>query len=168
MNKFYAKFGGVETHTPWWRPDDERIRRWRDSLSFDLTDWYIVGNVIEKHSLTWDVDIIMMQSDIPPLSSLSRQFTEMISKGFTHELLIDCGWVNKFYQEEWQPLKKVRPDNQFYKEWREGIYHTHYIADVQKQIGEQLWYFEFNQPHHNWYKGKERGYKFSVIPLNKF
>ena len=168
MNKFYAKWGGIETHTPWWRPDPDRIRRWRDDLSFDLTHWYIAGNVVEKHSPTYDVDVLMINPQIPHLSSLSRHFTEMISKGFKWELLIDCGWVNNYYQGEWQPLKKIRPDNGFYKEWSGGIYHTRYDADVEKQIGEQLWYYEFNQPHFNWKKGKERGYKFSVIPLNKF
>ena len=168
MNKFYAKFGGVETTTPWWRPDDDRIRRWRDDLSFDLTDWYVVGNVVEKHSMTYDVDIINLNPQIPHLSSLSEVFSQMISIGFTHELLIDCAWVNHFYEKEWKPLKKIRPDNKFEKFWRGEWHTTHYQADVSKQIGEQLWYFEFNQPSVNWKKGIERNYNFIKIPLDFF
>lgn len=168
MNKFYAKFGGIETTIPWQRPDDDRIRRWRDDLSFDLTNWWVCGNVIEKHSPTWDVDIIYLNPHIPTLNRLSEVFSEMLMKGFTHQLLIDCAWVNHFYEKEWKPLKKIRPDNKFEKFWEGEWHRTNYQADVNQQIGEQLWYFEFNQPSVNWKKGIERNYKFNKIELNKF
>jgi len=166
--KFFAQFGGISTDIPWDRPTDDKVREWRDSLSFDLKDWYIVGNVIEKHSKTWDVDIMFIQPTIPTLDTLSQQFSEMISKGFTNKLLIDCAWMDKFYQEEWQPIKKIRPDNKFEKFWNGQWYKSEYTADKVNQIGEQLWYYEWNSPHDNWYKGKDRGYNFTGISLNKF
>jgi hypothetical protein len=168
MNKFYAKFGGIETTIAWDRPTDDSIRRWRDDLSFDLTDWFVVGNVIEKYSPTWDVDLIYIKPETPHLSSLSEVFSEMIGKGFTHKLLIDCAWMPEFYQDEWMPIKKIRPDVGFEKFWNGKWYRSQYTADVVKQIGEQLWYYEWNSPHPNWKKGKERNYNFTGISLNKF
>lgn len=168
MEKFYAKFGGVETNQPWDRPTDDVIRRWRDSLSFDLYKFYVVGNVVEKHSPTWDVDILLVQPEIPTLAGLSEHFTEMIEKGFNHRLLIDCAWINQFYQEEWQPIRKIRPDNGFKKFWNGQWYESQYTADEVHQIGEQLWYYEWNSPHDNWWKGKNRGYNFKGISLDKF
>ena len=41
---FFTKYGGITTHTPWKRPTSKVIREWRDELSFDLTDWFVVGN----------------------------------------------------------------------------------------------------------------------------
>ena len=168
MNKFYAKFGGVTTNTPWNRPTDESVRKWRDSLSFDLTNWYIVGNFIEKYSPTYDLDIMLIHPHTPNLNTLSERFTEMIVKGFSHKLLIDCAYMDKFYQEEWQPIKKIRPDNKFEKFWNGQWYKSQYNADEVSQIGEQLWYFKWNSPHDNWYKGKERGYNFTGVPLKDY
>jgi len=166
---FYTKFGGVETHTPWKRPTDDSIREWRDDLSFSLDDWYIVGNVIEKFSPTWDVDIILIQQPLKTrLNELSKQFTEMITKGFEHELLIDCCYMPEFYQTEWKPITKIRPDDRFYKEWNGGTYNPIYTADTVERIGPQLWMFSYNKPHDNWYKGKNRGYNFTGISLNNF
>ena len=135
--KFYSKFGGVETNTSWERPRPDVVRRWRDSLSFNLKDWYIVGNFIEQHSPTWDLDLLLVQPNIPTLDTLSQHFTEMITKGFNHKLLIDCAWISEFYQEEWQPIKKIRPDNKFEKFWNGQWYKSEYTADKVNQIGEQ-------------------------------
>ena len=49
--KFFTKYGGITTHTPWKRPTSKVIREWRDELSFDLTDWFVVGNVVELEAL---------------------------------------------------------------------------------------------------------------------
>ena len=168
MNKFYANWGGCETTTEWYRPNDYAIRRWRDSLTSDLTNWFLVGNVIEKHSPTFDLDVILIQPTEPPLEELSRTFTEMISKGFEQELLIDCCYMPQFYQDEWQPITKVRPDKEFIKHWNGEEYHSVYKADEVEQLSEQLWKFHFNKPHHNWQKGKDRGYDFTGIELSKF
>lgn len=165
---FYAKFGGIETNTAWNQPQDDSVRRWRDSLSFNLSNWYIVGNFIEKYSPTNDLDIILIQPNIPTLQTLSEHFSEMLSKGFTHKLLIDCCWMPEFYQDEWKPIKKIRPDNKFEKFWNGQWYKSEYTADKVNQIGEQLWLFEWNSPHDNWYKGKERGYNFTGVPLSDY
>ena len=92
----------------------------------------------------------------------------MIDKGFKKELLIDCFYVDKFYQDEWTPIRKIRPDFEFVKHWNGGIYHTVYKADKVEQIAPQLWRYDFYEPSKNWYKGKNRGYKFSGIKLDKF
>ncbi len=159
--KFYCKYVGVETHTSWNRPSSDSVRRWRDSLSFDLTDWYICGNFIEEFSPTWDLDCIFIQESLQvPLNELSDMFTEMISKGFNKELLIDCAYMDKFYQDEWEEIIKIRPDNQFYKEHRGRIYNPIYKADEQEQLAPHLWKFKYTKPHDNWQKGKDRGYSF--------
>ena len=167
--EFYTRYGGVETTTPWRRPDDNTIREWRDELSFPLTDWYVVGNVVEKYSSTWDVDIFLIQDPLrSSLNDLSNQFTEMIETGLKKELLIDCAYMNKFYQDEWESVTKIRPDNQFYKKHRGSIQNPIYKADEVKQLHPQLWQYNYTKPHSNWYKGKERGYSFKGIPLSKF
>ena len=61
---FFTKYGGVTTKTPWNRPNKDTIRRWRDKLSFDLNDWWVVGNVIQEFSPTFDVDIILYQTPL--------------------------------------------------------------------------------------------------------
>ena len=167
--KFYCKYGGVETYTPWNRPDTDTIREWRDELSFPLDDWYVVGNVVEKFSPTWDVDIFLIQEPLKhSLNGLSNMFTEMIETGFKKELLIDCAYMDKFYQDEWEEIIKIRPDNQFYKEHRGRIYNPIYKADEQEQLAPHLWKFKYTKPHHNWHKGKERGYSFKGIPLASY
>ena len=166
---FYAKYGGVETNTSWKRPEDSIIREWRDELSFSLDDWYVVGNVVEGFSDTWDVDIFLIQKTLrPSLNELSNMFTEMIETGFKKELLIDCAYMDKFYQDEWEEIIKIRPDKEFHKEWLGKKYHSVYEADEVKQLHPQLWEYKYNKPHDNWYKGKERGYSFKGIPLDKF
>ena len=120
--KFYARYGGCNTTIPWNRPSSESVRRWRDSLSFDLTDWYICGNFIEEFSPTWDLDCIFIQESLQvPLNELSDMFTEMLTKGFDNKLLVDPCWMPQFYQDEWEEIIKIRPDNQFYKEHRGRI-----------------------------------------------
>lgn len=165
---FYCKFGGVETNTPWNNPTDDKIREWRDSLSFDLTNWYLVGNVIERYSKTWDVDIMLIQPQAPRLDELSSNFTEMLTKGFNHQLLIDCAWMPEFYQREWRVIEKLRPDVRFEKLWNGEWYKSEYTADEVKQVHPQVWWFKWNSPHNNWKKGIERNYNFTGIPLNKF
>jgi len=165
---FFTRYGGVSTHTPWNRPDKDTIRRWRDKLSFDLNDWWVVGNVIEQFSPTWDTDVFLIQNPLKhSLNDLSNMFTEMIQKGFENKLLIDCAYMDKFYQDEWEPVTKIRPDKEFYKEWRGGIYHSVYKADEVKQLHPQLWEYKYLTPHDNWYKGKNRGYNFTGVSLNK-
>ena len=167
--KFYCKYGGVETHTPWKRPEDYRIREWRDELSFPLDDWYVVGNVVEKFSDTWDVDIFLIQEPLKhSLNGLSNMFTEMIETGFKKELLIDCAHMNKFYQDEWEVITKIRPDNQFYKEHRGRINNPIYKADEVEQLHPQLWQYKYTKPHDNWWKGRNRGYSFKGIPLASY
>lgn len=166
---FKAKFGGVTTKTPWNRPTKEAIRKWRDTLSFSLDDWYIVGNVVEEFSDTWDVDIMLIQKPLKtPLNELSLQFKEMITKGFKHKLLIDCAFMPEFYQDEWQPISKIRPDDRFYKELNGEISNPIYTADDKERIGPQLWFFKYKKPHDNWNKGKDRGYNFTGIPLKEY
>jgi hypothetical protein len=167
--KFYTRYGGITTTTPWNRPKDETIREWRDSLSFSLDDWYVVGNVVEKFSPTFDIDIILIQNPLKShLNDLSDMFTEMIDKGFKNELLIDPCWMPEFYQDEWRPIRKIRPDCEFYKEWNGGTYYSVYEADEVKQLHPQLWEYKYLKPHKNWFKGKNRGYNFTGIPLDKF
>ena len=167
--KFYTRYGGITTTTPWNRPKDETIREWRDSLSFSLDDWYVVGNVVEKFSPTFDIDIILIQNPLKShLNDLSDMFTEMIDKGFKNELLIDPCWMPEFYQDEWRPIRKIRPDCEFYKEWNGGTYYSVYEADEVKQLHPQLWEYKYLKPHKNWFKGKNRGYNFTGIPLSQF
>ena len=166
---FFTKYGGVTTHTPWSRPKKDTIKKWRDELSFPLNDWWVVGNVIEQYSPTWDTDIFLIQDPLKhSLNDLSDMFTEMIDKGFKHQLLIDCAYMNKFYQDEWEPVTKIRPDKEFYKEWHGGVYHSVYEADEVKQLHPQLWEYKYLTPHDNWYKGKNRGYTFKGVPLTKY
>ena len=167
--KFYTRYGGITTTTPWNRPTTEQCIIWRDSLSFQLTDWYIVGNFIEKYSSTWDIDIILIQNPLKThLNDLSDMFTEMIDKGFKNNLLIDPCWMPEFYQDEWRPIRKIRPDKEFYKEYLGGVYHSVYEADEVEQLHPQLWEYKYLKPHNNWFKGKNRGYNFTGIPLDKF
>lgn len=167
--KFYTRYGGITTTTPWNRPNTDIIREWRDELSFSLDDWYVVGNVVEKFSETWDVDIFLIQEPLRhSLNDLSNMFTEMIDTGFKKELLVDCAYMNKFYQDEWEEVKKIRPDKEFYKEYLGGIYHSVYEADEVKQLHPQLWEYKYLKPHNNWFKGKNRGYSFTGISLDKF
>ena len=167
--KFYTRYGGITTTTPWNRPTDEQCIVWRDSLSFPLDDWYIVGNFIEEFSPTWDIDIILIQNPLRThLNDLSDMFTEMIDKGFKNELLIDACWMPEFYQDEWRPIRKIRPDKEFIKHWNGGVYHDIYKADEVEQLHPQLWEYKYLKPHNNWYKGKNRGYNFTGIPLDKF
>jgi len=166
---FYTRYGGVETNTPWNHPQNHIIREWRDSLSFSLADWYVVGNVVELFSSTWDVDIFLIQEPLKhSLNDLSNMFTEMIDKGFQKELLIDCAYMDKFYQDEWEETTKIRPDKEFYKEYLGGVYHSVYEADEVKQLHPQLWEYKYLKPHNNWFKGKNRGYSFTGIPLSQF
>ena len=167
--KFYTRYGGIETSTPWNRPTDEQCRVWRDSLSFPLDDWYIVGNFIEKYSPTWDIDIILIQKPLRAhLNDLSDMFSEMIDKGFKNNLLIDPCWMPEFYQDEWRGIRKIRPDKEFYKEYLDGVYHSIYEADEVEQLHPQLWEYKYFKPHNNWFKGKNRGYSFTGIPLSQF
>tara|TARA_R110000744_G_scaffold123243_1_gene228380 strand:+ start:78 stop:584 length:507 start_codon:yes stop_codon:yes gene_type:complete len=167
--KFYTRYGGVETHTPWKRPTSEALYTWRDSLSFPLTDWYIVGNFIEEFSPTWDIDIILIQNPLRThLNDLSDMFTEMLTKGFANELLVDPCWMPEFYQDEWKPIRKIRPDKEFYKEWNGGIYNPVYKADEVEQLAPYLWEYKYLKPHDNYFKGKNRGYSFKGVRLNKF
>jgi hypothetical protein len=167
--KFYTRYGGITTTTPWNRPTTEQCIVWRDSLSFSLDDWYIVGNFIEEFSPTWDIDIILIQKPLKThLNDLSDMFTEMIDKGFKNELLIDPCWMPEFYQDEWKPIRKIRPDFEFYKEWNGGVYHDIYKADEVEQLHPQLWEYKYLKPHKNWYKGKNRGYNFTGIKLDNF
>lgn len=166
---FFTRYGGISTHTPWNRPDKDTIKQWRDKLSFDLNDWWVVGNVIEEFSPSWDTDIILYQTPLKTsLNDLSDMFSEMIQKGFEHKLLIDCAYVSEWYDKEWKPFYKIRPDKEFYKELKGSIYNPQYKADEVEQLGEHLYKFTFNKPYHNWYKGIERGYNFTGISLNKF
>ncbi len=164
--KFYCKAGGVETKQPWLRPTDEKIREWYNSIDTDI-QLYLVGNVVEKHSKTWDVDVIVYNPQ-PPLEDLSKLFTECITKGFEHELLIDIIYTSEWYSESFKPFYKIRPDKEFYKEYLGGTYHTIFNADKVEQIAPQLWRYDFYKPSKNWYKGKNRGYNFTGIPLDKF
>lgn len=167
--KFFAKYGGITTTAPWNRPTDNTIREWRDELSFNLNDWWVVGNVVERFSPTWDIDIFLIQDPLKcPLNDLSDMFTEMIQKGFQHKLLIDCAYMDKFYQDEWEEVRKIRPDKEFYKELNGVVYHSVYKADEVKQLHPQLWEYKYLTPHDNWKKGKDRGYNFTGISLNKF
>lgn len=167
--KFFAKYGGISTTTAWNRPDKDTIKRWRDELSFSLNDWWVVGNVVEQYSPTWDTDIFLIQNPLKhSLNDLSNMFTEMIQKGFEHKLLIDCAYMDKFYQDEWEPVTKIRPDKEFYKEWNNEVYHSVYKADEVKQLHPQLWEYKYLTPHDNWYKGKERNYNFTGVPLSEY
>jgi hypothetical protein len=166
---FFARYGGVETKTPWHRPTKDKVIQWKQSLDCKLDDWYIVGNFIEEYSPTWDVDIILIQKPLKlSLNDLSNTFTEMITKGFEHKLLIDACWMPEFYQDIWREIIKIRPDNQFYKDWNGDIYNPTYTADKVEKIHPQLWQYEYHEPHDNWYKGKERGYSFTGIPLSTY
>ena len=167
--KFFTKYGGISTRTPWKRPTPKVIREWRDELSFDLTDWFVVGNVIEQFSSTWDVDIFLIQKPLKhSYNDLSDMFSEMLIKGFEKELLIDCAYMDKFYQDEWEPVIKIRPDKEFYKEMHNGVYHSVYEADRMVQCGPQLYKYYYDNPHDNWYKGKSRGYNFTGVSLKNF
>ena len=167
--KFYARYGNCETTIPWNRPTAESVRTWRDSLSFDLTDWYIVGNFIEEFSPTFDLDCIFIQKPLQvPLNELSDMFTSMITIGFDNKLLVDPCFMPQFYQDEWEPITKIRPDNQFYKEHRGRIYNPIYKADEVEQLHPQLWQYKYTKPHDNWQKGKDRGYSFQGIPLSEY
>ena len=169
MMKFYTRYGGIETTTPWRRPEDNRIREWRDELSFPLDDWWVVGNVVEKFSPTWDCDIFLIQEPLRhSLNGLDHMFHEMIDTGFKKELLIDCAYMNKFYQDEWEEITKIRPDFEFYKEYNGGTYHSVYEADEVEQLHPQLWQYKYLKPHDNWWKGKNRGYSFKGIPLSAY
>ena len=163
--KFYCKWGGVETYQAWNRPQDEQIREWYKSLDVDIP-LYICGNVVEKHSPTFDVDI-MLRDEIP-LDEMSEVFTHCITKGFEYELLIDIAYISEWYSIPFKPFYKIRPDNQFYKELNGGTYHTIYEADKVEQLAPQLWRFDWYEPHSNYYKGLNRGYNFTGIPLDKF
>jgi len=169
MMKFFTKFGGVETTTPWNRPTKEKVIEWKQSLTCTLDDWYIVGNFVEGHSPTWDLDILLIQRPLKlSLNDLSKTFTEMITKGFEHELLIDCAWMPEFYQDIWREIIKIRPDDRFYKELNGGIYNPVYTADKVTKIHPQLWQYEYDKPHDNWFKGKNRNYNFTGIPLSTY
>tara|TARA_R110000796_G_C14332527_1_gene409319 strand:+ start:68 stop:565 length:498 start_codon:yes stop_codon:yes gene_type:complete len=164
--KFYCKWGGVETKQGWLRPKDEKIREWFNSINTDIP-LYLVGNVVEKHSPTFDVDIMVYKHQ-PPLEELSNLFTECIRKGFEHELLIDIAYISEWYSIPFKPFYKIRPDKEFYKEYLGGIYHTVYKADKVEQLAPQLWRYDWYEPHSNYFKGLNRGYNFTGIPLNKF
>ena len=166
---FFARYGGISTTTAWNRPHKDTIKRWRDELTFSLNDWWVVGNVIEEFSPTWDVDIFLIQKPLKhSLNDLSNMFTEMMQKGFEHKLLIDCAYMDKFYQDEWEPVTKIRPDKEFYKEWNGEIYHSVYKADEVKQLHPQLWEYKYLTPHDNWKKGKKRNYNFTGVPLKDY
>ena len=164
--KFFCRYGGVETNTPWDRPTDVQIRRWYDSLSTDL-QLYIAGNVVEKHSETWDCDILIYKPQ-PQLDVLSETFTECIRKGFEHKLLIDIAYVSEWYGKDWKPFYKIRPDKEFYKEQRGRIYHTKYKADKETQLGKYLWRYDWYEPHAGYFKGVNRGYTFNRIKLDQY
>ena len=163
---FFCRWGGVTSNQPWKRPQDEQIREWYNSLDTDIP-LYLVGNVVEKHSPTFDVDV-MIYKDLPHLNVLSELFTECITKGFQHELLIDIAFISEWYSVPFKPFFKIRPDNQFYKEWNGGIYNPKYTADKVEQLGPQLWKFDWYEPHSNYYKGLNRNYNFTGIPLENF
>jgi len=164
--KFFCKWGGVTTTTPWDRPDDLRIRRWYDSLDTEL-QLYLAGNVVEKYSKTWDVDVMICNPQ-PPLDVLSETFTECITKGFEHQLLVDMFYISDWYSIPFKPYYTIRPDKEFYKEWNGDVYHRVYKADRIEQIGKQLWKFYFDKPSNNYYKGLNRGYTFKGIKIDKF
>ena len=82
--KFFCKWGGVTTTTPWDRPDDLRIRRWYDSLDTEL-QLYLAGNVVEKYSKTWDVDVMICNPQ-PSLDVLSEPLQSVLQK----DLNISC------------------------------------------------------------------------------
>ena len=164
--KFFCKWGGIETHQAWNRPDDLTIRRWYDSLDTDI-QLYLVGNVVEKHSPTYDVDV-MIYKHLPPLDVLSETFTECITKGFEHNLLIDIAFISEWYSKPFKPFYKIRPDKEFCKEWNGGVYHSVYEADKVEQIAPQLWRYDWYEPHENYYKGLNRGYTFKGVKIDKF
>jgi len=163
--KFFCRWGGVETYQAWNRPQDEQIREWYKSLDIDIP-LYICGNVVEKHSPTFDVDIMLR--DEVPLDEMSEVFTHCITKGFEHKLLIDIAYVSEWYSIPFKPFYKIRPDKEFYKEWNGGVFHTIFNADKVEHIAPQLWRYDFYEPNKNWYKGKNRGYSFTGIPLSEF
>jgi hypothetical protein len=163
--KFFCRWGGVETYQAWNRPQDEQIREWYKSLDIDIP-LYICGNVVEKHSPTFDVDI-MLRDEIP-LDEMSEVFTHCITKGFEHKLLIDIAYISEWYSIPFKPFYKIRPDNQFYKEWNGGVFNPTYKADEVKQLAPQLWRFDWYEPHSNYFKGLNRGYNFTGINLDKF
>jgi len=171
--KFFCKWGGIETHQPWNRPEDVQIRRWYDSLDTEL-QLYLVGNVVEKHSPTFDVDVMIYKHqpplDVlsPPLDVLSETFSECIRKGFEHNLLIDIAFISEWYSIPFKPFYKIRPDKEFIKHWNGDVYHSVYEADKVEQIGEQLWRYDWQTPHENYYKGLNRGYTFKGIKIDKF
>ena len=156
----------METYQAWTRPKDEQIREWYRTIDTDIP-LYLVGNVVEKHSPTWDVDVMVYKHQ-PPLDVLSEVFTECITKGFEHNLLIDIAFISEWYSKPFKPFYKIRPDKEFYKEAYHGVYHSVYKADEVKQIAPQLWRYDWYKPHDNYYKGLNRGYNFKGITLNKF
>lgn len=164
--KFFCRYAGIETYQPWNRPDDYKIREWYNSLDTNL-DLYIAGNVVEKHSKTWDVDILVCNPQ-PPLDVLSETFIECVRKGFQHKLLIDIAYVSEWYSKEWKPFYKIRPDKEFYKEYYGGVHHQIYKADEVKQLAPQLWRYDYHTPNKNYYKGLNRGYTFNRIKLENF
>lgn len=164
--KFFCSWGGIQTHQPWTRPRDEQIRRWYDSLDTEL-QLYLVGNCVEKHSPTFDVDV-MIYKHLPPLDVLSETFTECIRKGFEHELLIDIAFISEWYSIPFKPFYKIRPDYQFYKEFNGGVYNPIYKADKVEQLAPQLWRYDWYEPHSNYFKGLNRGYNFKGVKLEHF
>ncbi len=162
--KFFARWGGVETTTPWNRPTDLQIRRWYDSLSTDL-QLYLVGNVVEKHSPTWDVDVMIYKHQ-PPLDVLSETFTECITKGLEHNLLIDIAFISEWYSKPFKPFYKIRPDYKFEKFYLGEWHRSEYKADKVTQIGKQLWRFDYDKPNDNYFKGLDRGYNFKGTKID--
>ena len=162
---FKCKWGGVISNQPWNRPKDETIREWYNALDIDIP-LYLVGNVVEKHSPTWDVDVILR--DEVPLDEMSEVFTHCITKGFEYKLLIDIAYISEWYSIPFKPFYKIRPDKEFYKELNGGTYHTIYEADKIEQLAPQLWRYDWYEAHSNYYKGLNRNYNFKGIRLDKF
>ena len=76
-------------------------------------------------------------------------------KGF----LIEDAMAQLRSGSEYQPI---------YIEHRGRINNPIYKADEVEQLHHQLWQYKYTKPHDNWHKGKDRGYSFKGVRLNKF
>ena len=179
--------GPITTEIPWFRPDPERLSRWRDkvlnTVNVDKYNIWIVGGVLEDGP-TWDTDIAIQQEDGDlDFQEIEKTMISVTKIGFEERQLIDAcfqvsphRYLHPFLAE---PLKHQAPlaleefsNLNFQQEVLQIALETSKNGVVMKdrssnpvRVSEHLWKVKKSFPNAKHIERKKRGITYTKTPV---